>query len=144
LKPLVIDASVALKWFLPDERYGAIALDILDKFVSKEIEIFAPSLLEYEVLNGLLIAARRGRIPKKTVLIAAEGLMDLDIEVDGISSFFPEALHFSKSHNLTAYDASYLAVASARKTELVTADENLYNKVKRDLQWIKHLGEFSL
>lgn len=142
MKQIVIDASVALKWFLPDEKYGNAALQILDKFVSHEIEIFAPSLLGYEVLNGLLIAGQRGRIPPETVLIAAEGLLDLEIEVEDISSFFPEVVHFSQSRNLTAYDASYLSVANAKKIELVTADENLHNKVKRDLRWVKHLGEY--
>lgn len=143
MKQVVIDASVALKWFFPDEKYGNDALEILDKFISQEIEIFAPSLLGYEVLNGLLIAARRGRMPKETAHSAAEGFLDLEIELEDISLLFPEVVHFSQSYDLTAYDASYLSVANTKKIELVTADENLYNRVKRDLKWVKHLGEFS-
>jgi hypothetical protein len=53
---------VVLKWYLDDEEYGQKALSLLAKYVSEELDIIAPSLLEYEVINGLLIAQKRGRI----------------------------------------------------------------------------------
>lgn len=115
----------------------------MDKYVSYEIEILAPLLLEYEVLNGLLIARKRGRIQEEIVATAVEGFLSLEIERKNISSFYPDVLFFSESYDLSAYDASYLAVANNGNSLLVTADETLFNKVKTDLEWVKWLGDFS-
>ncbi len=141
MKRIVIDASVVLKWFLADEEYSQSALALLDKYVFFELEIVAPSLLEYEVLNGLQIAGKRGRIPKDKTIMAVEGFLCLEIEKKDISPFCPRIMHFSETYNLTVYDASYLAMADEEGIELVTADNNLYNRVKKDLKWIKWLGD---
>ena len=143
MKRIVVDASVVLKWYLPDEEYGNIAIEILDKYVSYEVELLAPSLLEYEVLNGLLIARKRGRIPDEMMFTAIEGLLSLEIQQKDISFFYPEVIRFSESYDLSAYDASYLAVANKEDSLSVTADKNLYNKVNTDLKWVRWLGDFS-
>jgi len=143
LKRIVVDASVVLKWYLSDEKYSQVALEILDKYVSYEVEILAPSLLEYEVLNGLLIARKRGRIQNEIVATAVEGFLSLEIERKNISFFYPDVLFFSESYDLSAYDASYLALAKEESVLLVTADKNLYNKVKTKLKWVKWLGGIS-
>ena len=142
MKRIVVDASVVLKWYLPDEEYGNIAIEILDKYVAYEIEIIAPFLLEYEVINGLLIAQKRGRVEKEIVATAIVGLLNLEIEQKSLSFFYPEVLRFSESYGISAYDASYLAVAMEADALMVTADETLYNKVKTELKWVKWLGDF--
>lgn len=142
MKRIVIDASVVLKWFLADEDYSKLALELLDKYVSFELEIVAPLLLEYEVLNGLQIARKRGRIEHAKMNMAVEGFLSLEIEKKDISSFYPRILDFSETYNLSAYDASYLAIADEEGIELVTADKNLFNKTKTNLKWIKWLGDF--
>jgi predicted nucleic acid-binding protein len=77
------------------------------------------------------------------VFTAVEGFLSLEIELKALSFFYPDVLFFSESHNLSAYDASYLAVANEEGALLVTADETLYNKVKTDLKWVKWIGDFS-
>lgn len=142
MKRIVIDASVVLKWFLADEEYSQSALALLDKYVSFELEIVASSLLEYEVLNGLFIAKKRGRIEQEKVMMAVEGFLSLEIEQKNISSIYQKVMHFSEAYNLTVYDASYLGVADEEGIELVTADRTLFSKVKKNLKWIKWLGDF--
>jgi len=141
LKRIVIDTSVVLKWFLSDEKFSQSALALLDKYVSFELEIVAPSLLEYEVLNGLHIARKRGRVEQDKMIMGIEGFLGLEIEKKNISSFYPRIMHFSETYNLTVYDTSYLGVAEEEGIELITADKNLYNRVKKDLNWIKWLGD---
>jgi predicted nucleic acid-binding protein len=142
VKRIVIDASVVLKWFLADEDHNQSAFELLDKYVSFELEIIAPSLLEYEVLNGLTIARKRGRIEEKKLIMAFEGFIDLGIDKINVSPIYQRIIHFSESYNLSAYDASYLGVADRDGIELVTADHTLFNRVKKDLKWVKRLGEF--
>jgi predicted nucleic acid-binding protein len=143
LKRIVIDASVVLKWYLFDEEHGQTALEILDKYVSYEVELFAPSLLEYEVLNGLLIARKRGRIEKKVVLTAIEGFINLEIEQKNVLCLYSGIMDFSESYGLSAYDSSYLALAREEGASLVTGDETLYHRVKKDVNWIIWLGNYS-
>jgi len=144
LKRIVIDASVALKWYLADEEYSQKALGILDKYVSNEIDILAPSLLEYEVINGLIIAKKRGRIQDEKILAATEGFIDLELKLKNLSLYHPKLIHYCKVYNRSAYDASYLAIAYEESIPLVTADKELYNVVKKDLKWVNWLGDFKL
>jgi len=137
LKRIVIDASVVLKWYLDDEDNGRSALSLLERYVSQELDILAPSLLGYEVMNGLAIAKKRGRIGEDKLQMAVQGFMELEISQKHISSFYPKVIHFYNIYNLSAYDASYLALADEESIPLITADERLYNTVKKDLPWVK-------
>jgi len=141
LKQAVIDASVVLKWYLPDEKFGEKALGLLNRFISDDLEIMAPSLLEYEVINGLVIAGRRSRIKEEKITFMVEGFLNLGIRLVHISAFHSQVVHYCKAYNRSAYDASYLAVAEGEGAALVTADEGLFNSVKKDLSWVKWLGE---
>ena len=141
MKQAVIDASVVLKWYLPDEKYGENALGLLNKFISDDLEIIAPTLLEYEVINGLIIAGRRNRIKEEKITFAVEGFINLGIRLVNLPGLYSKIVYFCKAYNRSAYDASYLALAEGEGVDLVTADEGLYNSVKKDLSWVKWLGE---
>ena len=141
MKRIVLDASVVLKWYLPDENSGEKALSLLHQYVSGELDILGPTLLEYEVMNALLLAQKRGRIREEKVLLAVEGFIDLQITLKSVSSFYFKAIHYSRAYNRSAYDASYLAVADQEGLSIITADQGLYNAVKKDLKWIKWLGD---
>ena len=141
MKRIVIDASVALKWFLFDEEHTQAALDLLERFTFHGMQIVAPFLLEYEVLNGLLIAGKKGRIEQDKMMMAVEGFLGLEIEKKDISSTYQGVLHFSDIYDLTAYDSSYLSLAAEEGIELITADERMYKKVKKDLKWVRRLGD---
>lgn len=141
MKQVVIDASVALKWYLADEEYGQKALILLTDYVTNKLDIVAPSLLEYEVVNGLLIAQKRGRIKEEKLLMAIDGFLNLDIKLTDLSTFYFKTLYYCKKYNCSVYDSSYLATADEMKSVLVTADEKLYNVVKKDIRWGKWIGD---
>jgi len=138
---VVLDASVVLKWYLADEALGEKALGLLHKYVSQKLDILAPSLLEYEVVNGLVIAQRRGRIQEETVLAAIAGFFDLDIALQNLSLFHRKVLRYCAMYSRSAYDASYLAIAVEEGLPMITADEGLYKAVRKDLGWVEWLGD---
>ena len=94
MKRAVLDASIVLKWYLFDETYGQRALDLLHMFITKELAILSPSLLEYEVINGLIIAQKRGRIKEEKILAAIEGFFDLQIDLKDLSHFYQKSLYY--------------------------------------------------
>lgn len=142
MNQVVIDASVVLKWYLDDEELGTKALNILTHYVSDNINLMAPSLIEYEVMNGLKIAQKRGRIDKESLLSGIEGFFNLEITVFNASHFSNKILDILSFFDISSYDASYLALAENEKSPFVTADKVLYNKVHRKLKYIKWLEEF--
>jgi len=141
LKQVVIDASVALKWFLADEENGQKAMSLLSDYVSNELDMLAPSLLQYEVMNGLIIAQKRGRLTEEKILTAIEGFVNLGMKLMDLSFVYPKVLHYCRVYKRSAYDAGYLAVADEAGINLITGDEALYNVVKNDLKWVKWLGD---
>ncbi len=144
MRRIVTDASVVLKWYLADEEYSQKALGLLDNYISNELDILAPSLLEYEVINGLVIAKKRGRIQEDKILLAIDGFLSLELKLINLSLYYPKVIHYCKVSNRSAYDASYLALADKEKIPLITADKGLFNVVKKDLKWIIWLGDFNL
>ena len=141
MKIAVVDASVILKWYLSDEEYSQKAIGLLDKYISNKLDFVAPSLLEYEVMNGLIIAQKRGRVEEEKILTAIDGFVNLEIKLKNLSSLYQRVIHYCKVYNFSAYDASYLSVAEEQGVPMITADERLYNMVKKDLKWVKWIGD---
>lgn len=142
MKRVVIDASVVLKWYLADEEDGEKALKLLDDYVSDRVTLVAPALLEFEVASGLAMARRRGRaLDYEDVLRAMDGFSGLGIELRPLFPLFPKVLDYCGKYNLSAYDASYAALADEEKAILITADKRLLNSAGK-LKFVKQLGEF--
>lgn len=141
MKRAVVDASVVLKWYLDDEVQGVAALQIAHRYAGGEIELIAPSLLEYEVLNGLIVAQRRGRVDARVIDIAIEGFMNLGVPVREISPLSDRVVRYCRRYGISAYDAAYLAVADREKALFITADESLHVRVRKDLNWVVLLSE---
>ncbi|MDI6752983.1 MAG: type II toxin-antitoxin system VapC family toxin [Thermodesulfobacteriota bacterium] len=141
MRRAVLDASVVLKWYLSDEDHGQAALDLLKRYLADDLEIIVPSLLEYEVINGLVVAQKRGRLREEVIISAIEGFANLGMRTVGVSGLYSRVVYFCRAFNRSAYDASYLALAEAERIPFITADETLYKAVKKDLELVKWLGD---
>lgn len=141
MRQAVIDASVVLKWYLKDEENSMKAMSLLERYVSDDLDIIAPSLLEYEVINGLIIAQKRGRVDDKKVITAVDGFMNLEIKLKSLSGLYSKVLRFCNVYKCSAYDAAYLTVADDEDIFIITADERLYNMVKKDMKRVKWIGD---
>jgi predicted nucleic acid-binding protein len=140
----VIDASVALRWFLPDEAEGEKALELLEGYLNGRVSLICPALLGYEVLNGLIMAGRKGRIPKEIIETAFEGFLQLGIIIKDPFPSYSKLIRYCLQATLTAYDASYLVLAEAEKIPLITADEKLIKAVEKEFSWITRLMDFRI
>ncbi|MCR4406662.1 MAG: type II toxin-antitoxin system VapC family toxin [Anaerolineae bacterium] len=137
---VVIDASVVLKGFFPDEEGHAEAQAIIRAYAQEEIELLAPTLLPYEVVNAILQAVRRDRIhPEKgqEILSAFE---ELGIPTAAVS--WQRAWELAYAYDRSAYDGACLALAEETGSKLVTGDRRLYNAVRDRLPWVLWIEDY--
>jgi len=52
MEKVVVDASVVVKWYI-NEDYSENARELRNMYINGQIELIAPELLPYEVLNAL-------------------------------------------------------------------------------------------
>lgn len=117
---LVIDASVAVKWFL-EEEFSTEAESLL---ASLRV-LAAPDLLRIEVANALWSVARRKRIEWEQARQALEGLSSIDIEFISSEKLLSAALGLAEALEHPVYDCLYLACTDLCDGILVTADVRL-------------------
>ncbi|MEM0011285.1 MAG: type II toxin-antitoxin system VapC family toxin [Candidatus Bathyarchaeia archaeon] len=137
-KILVLDASVAVKWFNV-EPLREKALIIRDKYVNGEIELIAPDLLYYEVANALRYNPRFGIEEVKSALKALEDLSIITYDFEG--ELREKAVELAYRFGITIYDAAYVALAVIRDASLYTANKEVV--VKAQLTNVKYLPEIS-
>jgi predicted nucleic acid-binding protein len=124
---LVIDASVALKWFLPDEPHMDEALAV----VQEGSPLVAPDILIAEVCNGAWRSARLGRISQQQVAeIAAIAPRFFDALVPA-ANLASRAVAIAGQLDHPVYDCLYLALAELRQIRLITADAQLLTKLHK-------------
>lgn len=124
MSDLVLDASLALQWFLEDEANRGYSLKILSSLSSRRAVV--PALWFYEVGNGLLMAHRRKRITVDQIQGYLARLKGLPIAVSPIHVNQAADLPLmALKYGLTNYDAAYLDLALRLSIPLATLDTDL-------------------
>lgn len=117
---IVLDGTVVLKWF---ERGAttqvAEARALRSRFEAGELMVTVPRLLFLEVLN---VAGRQWRWSEAALAGLASQLEDyqfqvVEPELAGVAAWV--------SRGLSAYDATYVALAEARAIPLITDDREV-------------------
>jgi predicted nucleic acid-binding protein len=121
---LVLDASVALAWFI-DGQVTAATERVLDDV--SQAGAMVPALWRIEVGNALLVAGRRGRLSpaRRAEVIAILGAMPVSVDEAGDLEAWGACLVLADLHGLTLYDATYLELALRSRLPLATLDEKL-------------------
>jgi predicted nucleic acid-binding protein len=121
----VIDASATLPWRFADES-TPWSEALLDRVEAGE-EVLVPAHWPLEVLNGLLVARRKGRVTDAQVSEFIEDLAALPIRVVPVAApaQWPAILSLAQQHRLTVYDAAYLDLAQRTGLPLATLDGDL-------------------
>jgi predicted nucleic acid-binding protein len=122
---LVVDASVAFKWFVADEPHAAEAAAVL----RQEAVLLAPDILIAEVCNAAGRALRQGRIGSDQAAGIAARLPGLFSSLAGAASLAVRAFEIARVIDHPVYDCLYVALAARQQTKLVTADARLLAKM---------------
>ena len=137
---LVVDASVALKWFLSEEPLASQALAV----VQDGGTLLAPDFLIAEVCNAAWRSARLGRISQAQVGEIAAGLPRFFDALVTAAELAARAVAIAGQLDHPVYDCLYLALAEAEQVGLVTADLRLLDKVRKTAweAWAINLSEY--
>lgn len=117
----VLDASLTLAWCFADERTSLT--DAVLRSLPK-VGAAVPSLWVHEVANGLRSAQKHHRVAEQSVTAFVQRLVQLPIETIHLPAkrTLVEVRLLALAHNLSAYDASYLALAEGLGLPIGTLD----------------------
>lgn len=140
---VVVDANIAIKWVLI-ETDSEIARALLAEWKKKEMVVYVPTLLTYEVTNILYREVRAGRITSET---AKNGINMILRTVSPVysrnSALNLRAMALAKHFGLPAtYDTHYLALAERKDCPFWTADARMWKVVKNELDWVHWIGDY--
>jgi len=117
----VVDASVVVKWFLPEPSHQA-AMRLLRHYQDESIKLFAPALVILEVSNVFCKRVRRGEMTASRAKEAYRLLkINAPVLVDD-RELMDEAVTLALASGQATYDCLYLALALRQRCEMITAD----------------------
>jgi predicted nucleic acid-binding protein len=136
----VVDASVAVKWFLPETGADA-ALQLHGQ------ELAAPALIRVEVAAAIVRKARSGEIAPEEAERAvgwwlkslAEGSVTLVPDQTGL----PNAVRLALALHHPLQDCLYLATASRCRAPLITADQKFAARARTASYDVRLLQELT-
>ncbi len=132
MKRFVLDASVALAWFL-DHPVSTYAIQIRQMLVNGSRAV-VPALWHLEMANGLVVAERRTILNADDLSLSLLRLEQLTIQaIETRSDFWSmrQALNTARGFLLSAYDSVYLDTARAEGLPLATLDKSLRSAAAR-------------
>lgn len=116
---IVVDASAILEFLLRTSLADAVDQRVFEPGQT----LHAPHLLDIETAHALRRYARAGAGTAERCLIALDNLSKLSIQRYSHTVLLPRI--WELRHNLTAYDATYVALAEVLDAPLLTSDRRI-------------------
>ena len=116
---MVLDASGAVEFLLNTTAGKRLAARLADE---AEV-VHVPHLIDLEIAQVLRRYSRHGTLDARTGALALDHWRGLDVQRYSHEPFLDRI--WQLRHNVTAYDAIYLALAEALSTVLLTGDRKL-------------------
>lgn len=114
---MVIDASALIEYLLDASRFPRLSEILATR------QLHAPHLLDLELAQALRLATIRNLLHPDRAASALEDFAALPIERHAHTEFLERI--WALRHNVTAYDACYVALAESLNVPLLTRDRRL-------------------
>lgn len=120
----VLDASISVKWVLP-EVDSAKAILLRDEFRQGSHDFISPDVYPIEIAHALARAERR-----KLILVGEGWRKTVDVlssppDLHAYLPLLPRAFAIASQYRIGVYDCLYVALAEREACELITADDRL-------------------
>ena len=125
MSAIVIDASVAVKWFLPEPQAHAAR-----RVLKGRRKLLAPDLIWAEVGNVLWKRCQRAELTHELAQRILRDFKQFPLETYAAKALLEPAWILATQYRISVYDGLYLALAIGRNCKLVTADHSLVDSIK--------------
>lgn len=137
MNALVIDASVAVKWFLPEIHSPAAG-----RVLKSKRTFLAPDLIWAEVTNTLWKKQRKKELSLSEASNILTDFLRFPLQTYSSKTLLDTAWVMSCQSGLSVYDGLYLALAIGHDCPLVTADRKFYDMLQKgpigsQLLWVE-------
>jgi predicted nucleic acid-binding protein len=120
----VVDASLVVKWFVPE-----VDSDAARRWLDASHDYLAPELLFPEAGNTLWKKVRRGELSVDDGQQLATDLSVIAVEAVSMRGLLPDAHALALRTGMTVYDATYLALAVRLETQVITGDDRFARRL---------------
>jgi predicted nucleic acid-binding protein len=120
----VVDASLVVKWFVPEVHSEAAT-----RWLEQPHDYVAPDLLFPEVANAVWKKARRGELDAADAHALVRDVSQIAVETVAMRGLVEDAHALAAGADITVYDATYLALAIRMDAQLVTGDDRFARKL---------------
>ena len=141
---MIIDASVAAKWFLTDEALTEHAALVRTAMVQRRVGFMAPSVIWPEVAHAVVRAVRRKRLDPEAAQAISGDIVDVRplIRVAEVDPF--TAIRTALATGVSACDAQYLRLGARFDLKVLTADERMVEQGRAHGYDVVWLGDVTL
>lgn len=135
---LIVDASVAIKWFAPE-----VLSTEAERLLNGNDALFAPDLLLVECGNIIWKKVRLGELARSDGDAALAALRSGPIDLVDTRPLVERGLHLAHELAHPVYDCLYLAAADMVDGVVVTADRRFFDQCSSSRQrarisWLAH------
>ena len=123
---VVVDASVAIKWFLPEVHAPAAR-----RLLQGRRELLAPDLIWAEVGNTLWNKCRHAELTEEEARGILRDFRRFPLHISASHALLEAAWELTRGLAMTLYGGLYLALAVSHACPLVTADRKLCIALQR-------------
>jgi predicted nucleic acid-binding protein len=117
MSAFVVDASVVVKWFVPE-----IDGDAAQRLLERPHRYFAPDLVFAETANTIWKKVRRGELKSAQGQQLVVDIGRIAVEAIPCRMLAEDAYALASTIDRTVYDCLYLALAVRLDTRMLTAD----------------------
>jgi predicted nucleic acid-binding protein len=136
---LVIDASIGLKWELPEPDSDK-ANQLREAFRNGIHELIAPECFILEVAHVLTKAERQKKIPDAESLYV--DIMTTCPDLHAVPPLLLRAIRIARKARIGVHDCLYVALAEREGCDLITSDSKLIKNLQTTFSFIRPLSTF--
>ena len=122
---VVVDASVVIRWFVPE-----VGSDAASRLLAGDDRLEAPDLLFSEIANAIWKKVIRGQLTRAESQLLVSDIENIAVDTTPCRALANDAHAIALLTSRSVYDSMYVALARRLDTRVITADERFFRALQ--------------